>query len=115
MSRATKVLGFSVPPAVAKQVEALARQERRTKSELFREMVRVYRRFRELRDRQETEWVANVVREARADQMRNPKAASEILVESRRLAKKGGDKARGLGLKTDLRSAVNIIHGRRRG
>ena len=114
MSRATKILGFSVPPAVAKQVEALARQERRTKSELFREMVRVYRRFRELRDREETLWVTNLVREARADQMRNPMAAAEILAESGRLAKKGGEKARGLGLKPDLKSAVNLIHERRK-
>ena len=114
MSRATKVLGFSVPPAVAKQVEALARHERRTKSELFREMVRVYRRFRELRDREETQWVANMVREARAEQMRSPMAAAEILVESRRLAKKGGEKARQIGLKSDLKSAVNLIHERRK-
>lgn len=115
MSRATKILGFSVPPAVAKQVEALARQERRTKSELFREMVRVYRRFRELRDREETLWVTNLVREARAEQMRIPVAAGEILEESRRLAEKGEEKARGLGLKTGLKGAVNLIHDRRRG
>ena len=51
MSRTTKIMGFSVPPAVVKEVETLAKRERRTKSELFREMVRVYRRYRDQRDR----------------------------------------------------------------
>ena len=38
MPRTTKTLGFSVPPTLAKEVESLARKERRTMSELFREM-----------------------------------------------------------------------------
>ena len=67
MSRTTTLLGFSVPPSVAREVEVFAREERRTKSELFREMVRVYRRFRDERDRQEIRWVANLIREAKAE------------------------------------------------
>lgn len=46
MSRTTKVLGFSVPPALAEEVEQIAQEERRTKSELFREMLRVYQAYR---------------------------------------------------------------------
>ena len=36
MARATKVVGFSVPPSVAEEVAQIAQEEHRTKSELFR-------------------------------------------------------------------------------
>lgn len=48
MARTAKTIGFSVPPELAEEIERLASAEGRTKSELFREMVRVYRRERGL-------------------------------------------------------------------
>jgi metal-responsive CopG/Arc/MetJ family transcriptional regulator len=45
--RTSKVLAVSVPPETAKDFEALAEQEGRNKSELFREMLRIYQSFRE--------------------------------------------------------------------
>lgn len=48
MPRIAKTIGFSVPPEVADEVDRLAAREGRTKSELFREMVRVYKRDREM-------------------------------------------------------------------
>ena len=48
MARTAVTIGFSVPPEMAAQVERLARQEGRSKSELFRDMLRVYREQREL-------------------------------------------------------------------
>jgi len=42
MSRSTKTLTVSLPPQVLEEVEKLAAQEKKTKSELFRDMVRVY-------------------------------------------------------------------------
>jgi hypothetical protein len=48
MARTAKTVGFSVPPELAEEIERLASAEGRTKSELFREMVRVYRRERGL-------------------------------------------------------------------
>jgi metal-responsive CopG/Arc/MetJ family transcriptional regulator len=65
MSRTTKIMGFSVPPAVVREVEALAKQERRTKSELFREMVRVYRRYTEQRNRDDERWISNLIEQAK--------------------------------------------------
>ncbi len=38
MRRATKVLTFSVPSAIARQIEQTAREERKTKNELFTDM-----------------------------------------------------------------------------
>jgi metal-responsive CopG/Arc/MetJ family transcriptional regulator len=47
--RASKVLAVSVPPATAEEFDRLAEAEGRNKSELFREMLRVYRGYRETR------------------------------------------------------------------
>jgi len=41
------VVAVSVPPESAEDFERMARQEGRNKSELFREMLRVYRIYRE--------------------------------------------------------------------
>lgn len=55
MSRVTKTLTVSLPPQVFEEVEKLAKEERKTKSELFRDMIRIYedyldeRRWRRLR------------------------------------------------------------------
>ncbi len=48
MARTAVTIGFSVPPETAEQIEAMARREGRSKSELFRDMVRVYSEQREL-------------------------------------------------------------------
>lgn len=45
--RTSKVLSVSVPPEIAKGFEALAEKEGRNKSEMFREMLRIYQSFRE--------------------------------------------------------------------
>jgi predicted DNA-binding protein len=50
MARRTKVIGFSVPPEVADEYARLAARQGKTRSELFREMVEVYRRQRDEED-----------------------------------------------------------------
>lgn len=45
--RTSKVLAVSVPPELARDFERLAQQEGRNKSELFREMLRVYQAYQE--------------------------------------------------------------------
>jgi metal-responsive CopG/Arc/MetJ family transcriptional regulator len=42
MGRSTKVLAFSVPPAIAREIERTARAEQKTKSELLRDMWEAY-------------------------------------------------------------------------
>lgn len=46
--RTSKVLAVSVPPETARDFEQLAEQEGRNKSELFREMLRIYQSYREI-------------------------------------------------------------------
>jgi len=48
VARTAVTIGFSVPPETADQIEAMAKREGRSKSELFRDMLRVYREQREL-------------------------------------------------------------------
>jgi metal-responsive CopG/Arc/MetJ family transcriptional regulator len=45
--RASQVIAVSVPPESAQDFERIAKDEGRNKSELFREMLRVYRAYRE--------------------------------------------------------------------
>jgi len=42
MGRTTKTLTVSLPPQTYEEIERLARLERKTKSELFRDMVKLY-------------------------------------------------------------------------
>lgn len=46
MPRTATTLGFSVPPALKKEVETMARDAGMTKSELFRDMLRTYKQAR---------------------------------------------------------------------
>jgi metal-responsive CopG/Arc/MetJ family transcriptional regulator len=47
MPRTSRVLAVSVPPEVAREFDRLAEREGRNRSELFREMLRIYRAYRE--------------------------------------------------------------------
>ena len=112
MSKTAQTLGFSVPPAMVKEVAAMARQERRTKSELFREMVRVYRRYRSQRDYDDLRWVNNIIAEAQAEQAKNPMTVEELLAECDSLAKYGAAQAKKLGIKP--KDVDRLIHEYRR-
>lgn len=113
MPRTTKVLGFSVPPAVVREVDKLARTERRTRSELFREMVRVYVRYRGQRERDEERWITNLIAETKAEQARTPMSVEEMLAETKRLAKYGARSAKRLGIRTE-EDVDRLIHARRK-
>jgi hypothetical protein len=86
MGRITKVIGFSVPPALAEEVEQVAKAERRTKSELFREMFRVYQVYRKQREQEEERWVMDLIREAQEEQEKNPMSPEDIVKELKNLA-----------------------------
>lgn len=53
VTRMTRMVGFSIPPAMAEELERMADEEQRTKSELFREMFRVYRNYRRQKQQQD--------------------------------------------------------------
>jgi metal-responsive CopG/Arc/MetJ family transcriptional regulator len=43
MGRTTRILGFSVAPELAEEYDRLAQREKKSKSELFRQMVESYK------------------------------------------------------------------------
>lgn len=114
MSRTTKIMGFSVPPTIVNEVETLAKQEHRSKSELFREMVRVYRRYRDQRDRDESRWITGIIEEAKAEREKNPMSTEEMLKESDRLSRSGARQAKKLGIKPkDIDRLVHAYRARK--
>lgn len=48
--RATKTITVSLPPQMAKEVDRLAKAEKKTKSQLFRDMLAVYQETRMEKD-----------------------------------------------------------------
>jgi metal-responsive CopG/Arc/MetJ family transcriptional regulator len=112
VSRTSKILGFSVPPTVVKEVETLAKEERRTKSELFREMVRVYRRYRQQRQLDDERVIMKLIAETKAEEAKNPMSTEQLLSESKRLSGYGAAQAKKLGVKTE--DTNRIVHERRK-
>jgi hypothetical protein len=90
MGSTTKARGFAQTPQ---------KMARRTKSEPI-----------EFDDR----WVANLIREAKAEEAAHPMSTEELLAEEERLVRARAKRAKELGIKTDIRSAVRIIHEYRR-
>lgn len=62
LARTTKILTLSLPPEMLKKVERIAKEENRTRSELFREALRQYiaskERWREIR-----KWGSEITKE----------------------------------------------------
>jgi hypothetical protein len=87
MGRATKVVGVFAPPAVTEEVAQLAREEHRTKSEIFQEMLRVCQRFRHYRDRDEERWVQELIQEDQDEHAHHPMTVQKMLHEDAKLGR----------------------------
>src|SRR4051794_16742295 len=103
ITRATKIVGFSMPPQMEKELQEMAKEEQRTKSEPFREMFRMYRRHRgkHREPKIDGEWVMQVIREAEEEQKRDPMTPEELVAEFDELAREGGERAKKLGIKLE--------------
>ena len=103
--RVTKNVSITMPVAMVKDAERLAKRENRTMSELVREALRHYATSRRTRsDRGDLRWMARTIGEAK----RNPLAPEEIIAEDKRLAAYGAHQAKKLGFKE--RDTVRMIH-----
>ena len=98
-----KHVGFTVPPPMEEELEQMAKEEHRTKSELFREMVRVYRSYRKRHPEPEIddEWVMQVLREAEEEEKRNPMTRAEFLKLEDELMRYGANQAKKMGIKLE--------------
>lgn len=100
-----------MPPTVLKEVERVSREERRTKSELFREMFRVYQRYRKHRDAEENRWVTQIIEEAQREERERPMKIEEKLAEDEKLVRYGERQAKDLGISP--RDLNRIMHASR--
>ena len=98
MARINKIIGFSVRPLVVEEYEQLAKEERRSKSGLFLEMLRVYKRYRQQKEQEEDRWIMNLIREAKEEQATNPMTQEELIKEDQRLMRYGQKRAKETGL-----------------
>jgi Ribbon-helix-helix protein, copG family len=108
-----KHVGFTLPSPMEKEFDQIATEEHRTKSELFREMFRMYRSYRKRRPEPEIddEWVMQVIAEAQEEQRQNPMTPEELVAEFRELSREGGERARQLGIKEE--DIDRLIHEHR--
>jgi metal-responsive CopG/Arc/MetJ family transcriptional regulator len=115
MGRTAKVIGFSVPPVLVQEVEQMAKEKQRSKSELFREMVRVYKRYRQQKAQEEDRWVMSLILEAQEEQTKNPMTQDELIKEDQRLTRYGEQQAKKTGLKPkDINHEIHAYRAQRK-
>ncbi len=85
MTRPSKVLSVSVPPDTARDFDLIAEEEGRNKSELFREMLRVYRIYRETREFESLQRYGAAM--ARRKGIRDERDVERLIQEARREAR----------------------------
>jgi hypothetical protein len=111
-----KHVGFTLPSPMERELCQMATEEHRTKSELFREMFRVYRSYRKRHPEPEIdeEWVMQVIAEAQEEERRSPMTTEELLRESRALSEYGARQAKKVGIDVEDEEVINrIVHEER--
>ena len=82
MGRTTKIMGFSMPPEIARAIERTARAEGKTKSELLRDMWEAYQSIREEREFSRLQRVARSRARAKGLEIRSEADVDRILHEA---------------------------------
>jgi metal-responsive CopG/Arc/MetJ family transcriptional regulator len=111
-----KHVGFTLPSPMEREFDRIATEEHRTKSELFREMFRVYRSYRKKHPEPtiDDEWVMQVIAEAEEEERWNPMTTEELLRESRVLSEYGARQAKKVGIDVEDEEVINrIVHEER--
>jgi len=116
MPRTTKMIGFSVPPSIAEELKQVAIEERRTKSELFREMFRLYQTYRHQLHQAEEERFQHMIDEAIAEgqsEKENPTMTdAEMDKRQQELLRYGEQQAKRLGIAE--KDVDRIVYARRK-
>jgi metal-responsive CopG/Arc/MetJ family transcriptional regulator len=116
MARTTKMIGFSVPPSIAEELKQVANEERRTKSELFREMFRLYRTYRHQLRQAEEERFQRMIDESIAQGQREKENPTMTQEESDKLEAEllhyGEQQAKRLGIAE--KDVDRIVYARRK-
>ncbi|MHC9543528.1 MAG: hypothetical protein AB9903_28800 [Vulcanimicrobiota bacterium] len=97
--RVTKVVGFSVPPSLYSELVFIAKEEQKTKSELFRDMFDIYKRFRNTQRIQEQQWIRDLIAEGKREKKTFTKEQEEA--EYQELLSYGTMQAEKIGLASE--------------
>ena len=85
MGKTAKVITFSVPPVLEQEVKQLAKAEGRTQSELFREVWRVFKRYRQQQEHEEDRWIMSLIQEVKEEQATTSMTQKELFEEDQKL------------------------------
>jgi translation initiation factor 2B subunit (eIF-2B alpha/beta/delta family) len=102
-----KHVGFTVPPPMEEELEQMAKEEHRTKSEMFREMVRFYRTYRKRFERVEDERFERMIDEVIAEAIKAQEEGSSLMTEKeaeraeRELFRYGAGRAKKMRIKLE--------------
>jgi hypothetical protein len=112
MSRTSRNLGFTVPPALADEFEQVAREERSTKSELFRRVFRFYLAARKAKPGQADNfdaWIERAIFEAVEEKQARPLDAAEIRALDEKLGLYGAERAEAVGIDVEDEEEINRL------
>ncbi len=102
-----KHVGFTVPPPMEEELEQMAKEEHRTKSEMFREMVRFYRTYRKRFERVEDERFERMIDKIIAEAIKAQEEGRSLMTEKeaeraeRGLFRYGAEQAKKMGIKLE--------------
>jgi len=99
--RKTKIIAFSVPPSIYEEVVSIARKQNKTKSELFRDMVRLYSRYQKMEEQEELNRIFRLIMEAKEEVKRKGYDNKEEWNEFERLQKYGLHKSKELDINSE--------------
>lgn len=97
MARTYKTVGFSIPPQIVERIERTVRERNMTKSELFREMFRVWEKGERL-DSDSDEAVLRLAAEEKEKERLNPTTVEERLREFEEIRRNLLERAQSLGI-----------------
>ena len=97
VARRYKTIGFSVPPMIAERIDAVVRERQFTRSELFREMFRLWEKENR-RDPDSDEAIMRLFAEVKEQERRNPTPEEESLKFFQELGKDLRKRAKKRGL-----------------
>lgn len=97
VARKYKTIGFSVPPMIAERIDEVVRERQLTRSELFREMFRVWEKQERL-DPDSDEAILKLAAKEKEKERKNPTPLEERLRSFEEIRKDLQERAKLLGI-----------------
>jgi hypothetical protein len=112
MPRQTETINFSVSPVMLREVERIARAERRPGKSVFRDMVNAYKARRQPSAAMVEPWVEEVIREAKEEQKKQPLSTDDLAAQLKTFARDFSKRAKARGIAA--KDIDRLIHDVRR-